>query len=346
MLHLKPDVPTGNDAAPVLVDAFCRQIRYLRLSVTDRCDMRCLYCMPEHMTFLPRDELLSLEELYRLAAIFIRHGIRKIRLTGGEPLVRKNVMQLIEALSGHLSDGSLDELTLTTNGSRLQHFAGDLFAMGVRRVNVSLDTLDACRYAAITRWGRLERVMTGIDAALAAGLHVKLNAVAMKGQIETEVDRLITFAHGRGMDLTLIEEMPLGDTGHDRRTSYLSLQELRAALAERWTLTPIPDQTSGPARYVRIAETGGRLGFITPLSCDFCASCDRLRVSSTGQLYSCMGHERPVPLREALRAHTTDDRAVEHLISGAVADKPRGHDFRVDTRHQRGLTRHMSTLGG
>ncbi|WP_210324231.1 GTP 3',8-cyclase MoaA [Azorhizobium oxalatiphilum] len=327
-----------------MVDGFCRQIRYLRLSVTDRCDMRCLYCMAEHATFAPRRELLSLEELYRLAAIFIRRGIRKIRLTGGEPLVRKDVMRLVADLSPHLADGSLDELTLTTNGSQLKRFAGDLVSAGVRRVNVSLDTLDACRYAAITRWGRLERVMEGIDAAQAAGLHVKLNAVAVKGQIETEVDSLIAFAHGRGMDLTLIEEMPFGDTGRNGPGSFLSLQELRNSLAERWTLVPVLDRTSGPARYVRVAETGGRLGFITPLSCDFCAGCDRLRVGSTGQLYTCMGHEEPVSLRDVLRANPEDDRQVEQLISRAVMGKPRGHGFGMDGGGA--LKRPMSALGG
>ncbi|MBW8282778.1 MAG: GTP 3',8-cyclase MoaA, partial [Rhizobium sp.] len=301
MRHERQVTPASGAAPSPLIDQFGRQVTYLRLSVTDRCDLRCTYCMAEHMTFLPRRDVLSLEELYDLARVFMRGGVRKIRLTGGEPLVRKNIMQLFELLAPHLQNGDLDEVTLTTNGTLLARHAEALFAAGVRRVNVSLDSLDPARYAQITRWGRLDAVLKGIDAALAAGLKVKLNAVAMRGAFEHEVDDLIRFAHARGMDLTLIEEMPLGEAGHDRGESFLSLRDLRCSLAERWTMVAVEDRTGGPARYVRLAETGGRLGFITPLSCDFCASCNRVRVSCTGDLFTCMGQEGSVGLRDALR---------------------------------------------
>ncbi len=335
---------TGAPHSP-LVDQFGRQVTYLRLSVTDRCDLRCTYCMAEHMTFLPRQDVLSLEELYRLARVFIRGGVRKIRLTGGEPLVRKNILQLFSLLAPHLDGGELDEVTLTTNGTLLSRYSEALFATGVRRVNVSLDSLDAGRYARITRWGRLDSVLKGIDAALSAGLKVKLNAVAMRGDFESEVDDLIGFAHGRGMDLTLIEEMPLGQTGHDRSQSFLPLDHLRRSLTGRWTLVPIDDRTGGPARYVRVAETGGRLGFITPLSCDFCASCNRVRVSCTGDLFTCMGSEGAVSLRQALRVDNPE-AAVGALIRDALGRKPKGHSFEISRQAVSGVARHMSVLGG
>ncbi|MHB0950854.1 MAG: GTP 3',8-cyclase MoaA [Allorhizobium sp.] len=328
-----------------LIDRFGRQVTYLRLSVTDRCDLRCTYCMAEHMTFLPRKDVLSLEELYDLASVFMRGGVRKIRLTGGEPLVRKNIMQLFELLSPHLQSGDLDEVTLTTNGTLLARHAEALFSAGVRRVNVSLDSLDPVRYAQITRWGRLDAVLKGIDAALAAGLKVKLNAVAMRGAFEHEVDDLIRFAHGRGMDLTLIEEMPLGEAGHDRGASFLSLRDLRQSLSERWTMVPLEDRTGGPARYVRLAETGGRLGFITPLSCDFCSTCNRVRVSCTGDLFTCMGQEGSVGLRDALRGGDRET-SVDRLVRGALSCKPKGHSFQVSRHAVNGIARHMSVLGG
>ncbi len=290
MTELKQS-PTG------IPDRHGRNATYLRLSVTDRCDLRCTYCMSEHMTFLPRRDVLSLEELYRLATVFIDHGVRKIRLTGGEPLVRKNILSLIEGLSRHLQAGELDEIALTTNGTLLERYARQLADLGVRRVNVSLDTLNPDRYRKITRWGRIDRVLAGIDAARDAGLKVKINAVAQKGVFETELDELIRFAHSGGMDLTVIEEMPLGGAKETRAASFLSLDDLKADLARRWTLTPVADSTGGPASYVRVAETAGRLGFIAPMSCNFCADCNRLRLSCTGRLYTCMGHEGSVDLK-------------------------------------------------
>ncbi|PRX10028.1 UNVERIFIED_ORG: cyclic pyranopterin monophosphate synthase subunit MoaA [Martelella mediterranea] len=328
-----------------LVDGFGRTATYLRLSVTDRCDLRCTYCMSENMTFLPRRDILDLEELYRLSQIFMARGVRKIRITGGEPLVRKNIMSLFTMLGAELERGALDELTLTTNGTLLDRYAETLFVHGVRRVNVSLDTLDPGRYSAITRWGRIERVFAGIEAAQAAGLKVKINAVAMRGPFENEVDDLIRFAHCRGMDLTLIEEMPLGEGRHDRRESFLSLSNLRETLSKRWTLEPLAVSSGGPARYVRVRETGSILGFITPLSCDFCTACNRLRVSATGDLYTCMGNEGRIGLREALRA-SADDRPVDALISRAVALKPEGHAFSITNTHIDGIARTMSVLGG
>jgi len=328
-----------------LTDRFGRSATYLRLSVTDRFDLRCTYCMAEHMTFLPRKDVLSLEELYRLATIFIGHGVRKIRLTGGEPLVRKNVLSLFENLSRHLEAGELDELTLTTNGSLLSRHAQALANCGVRRVNVSLDTLDPDRYRTITRWGRIERVFEGLEAARQAGLRVKLNTVAQRGPFEDEVDDLIRFAHSQEMDLTLIEEMPLGDSGSCRSTSFLSLGALRNVLSERWSLDVLPETTGGPAKYVRVRETGGKLGFITPMSCDFCSDCNRIRLSCTGDLYTCLGQERSVSLRESLRRSDGNEEA-ERLIRNEVFQKPRGHDFQIEFNQTAGIARSMSTLGG
>ncbi len=328
-----------------LRDNFGRTANYLRLSVTDRCDLRCTYCMAEHMTFLPRREVLTYEELYRLSLVFMRHGVRKIRITGGEPLVRKDVLQLFELLGSHVRNNDLDELTLTTNGTLLSRYARDLVAAGVRRVNVSLDTLDAERYAAITRLGRIEKVFSGLEAARSAGLKVKINAVAAAGDFENEVDDLIRFAHADGMDITLIEEMPLGDVSHQRSNSHLSLAKLRADLVRRWTLEPLSDTTGGPAKYVRVKETGGRLGFITPLSCDFCSACNRVRVSCTGGLYTCMGNEGSVDLRAALRG-SEGEAALEGLIRDTVRNKPKGHSFKIESYLVKGIDRHMSVLGG
>ncbi len=328
-----------------LVDPFQRRISYVRISVTDRCDFRCGYCMAEQMTFLPKRDLLTLEELERLAGAFVKLGVRKIRLTGGEPLVRRNVMQLFGGIGRYLGRG-LDELTVTTNGSQLERFAGELSAAGVRRVNVSLDTLDAQKFKAITRWGDFHKVMAGIEAAKHAGLRVKLNAVALKGTNEDEFDRMIAWCGAEGFDLTLIETMPLGDIDGDRTDQYLPLSRVRARLAERWTLTDIPYATGGPARYVRIEETGGRLGFITPMSHNFCESCNRVRVTCTGTMYMCLGQEDAADLRAALRASTSDEKLVEAIREG-ISRKPKGHDFVIDRRRKApAVGRHMSVTGG
>jgi cyclic pyranopterin phosphate synthase len=329
-----------------LTDPFGRTITYLRVSVTDRCDFRCVYCMAEDMTFLPKKDVLSLEELDRLCSAFIDRGVRKLRLTGGEPLVRKNVMELVRSLSRHLRSEALDELTLTTNGSQLARFAGELADAGVRRINVSVDTLDPEKFRAVTRWGDLAKVMGGIEAAQRAGIHVKLNAVALRGVNEHEIDDLIRFAHGRGMDLTLIETMPLGEIGEDRTDQYLPLSLVRARLAERWTLEDIPYKTGGPARYVRIAETGGRLGFITPLTHNFCEGCNRVRVTCTGTLYMCLGQEDAADLRAPLRA-SEGNGLLQAAIEEAIARKPKGHDFVIDRAHRKpAVSRHMSVTGG
>jgi cyclic pyranopterin phosphate synthase len=329
---------------PALTDPFGRDISYLRVSVTDRCDFRCVYCMSEHMAFLPKADLLSLEELDRLCSAFVARGVRKLRLTGGEPLVRRGIMTLFSTLSRHLASGRLDELTLTTNGSQLAKYAGELAANGVRRINVSLDTLDADKFRAITRWGELPQVLAGIDAAQAAGLKVKINTVALKGVNEDEFPRLIEWAHGRGMDLTLIEVMPLGEIG--RLDQYLPLSVARARLNERFSLQEIDDRTGGPARYVRVAETGGRLGFITPLTHNFCESCNRVRVTCTGTLYMCLGQEDAADLRKPLRA-SEGNELLFVAIDEAISRKPKGHDFIIDRRHQRpALARHMSVTGG
>ncbi|HEX2338639.1 MAG TPA: GTP 3',8-cyclase MoaA [Hyphomicrobiaceae bacterium] len=339
-----------NDAtnvfAPGLIDPFGRHVSYLRVSVTDRCDFRCTYCMAEHMTFLPKKDLLTLEELDRLSSAFVHKGVRKLRITGGEPLVRKNIMWLFRALSRHLKSGMLDELTLTTNGSQLPKFAAELADAGVRRINVSLDTLDARRFKAITRWGDLAQVMAGLDAAASVGLGIKLNAVALKGVNEDEIDDLIRFAHGRGFDLTLIETMPMGDIDGDRTEQYLPLSIVRARLMDRWTLEEIPFRTGGPARYVHIKETGGRLGFITPMTHNFCESCNRVRLTCTGTLYMCLGQNDAADLRTPLRA-SADDVLLSQAITAAIARKPKGHDFVIDRRtRQPAVARHMSVTGG
>ncbi len=329
-----------------LIDPFGRAITYLRVSVTDRCDFRCVYCMAENMSFLPKAEVLTLEELDRLCSAFIARGVRKLRLTGGEPLVRRGIMTLVDSLSRHLRSGQLDELTLTTNGSQLAKYADAIKAAGVRRINVSLDTLDADKFRAITRWGSLEQVLAGIDAAQAAGLNIKINAVALKGVNDDEFPDLIEWAHGRGMDLTLIEVMPLGEIGEGRIDQYLPLSMVRSHLAERYQLEDIDYRTGGPARYVRVAETGGRLGFITPLTHNFCESCNRVRVTCTGTLYMCLGQEDAADLRKPLRASEGNDLLFA-AIDQAIGRKPKGHDFVIDRRHRRpALARHMSVTGG
>jgi cyclic pyranopterin phosphate synthase len=327
-----------------MIDPFGRRITYLRVSVTDRCDFRCVYCMGETMTFLPRKDLLTLEELDRLTSAFIAKGVRKVRLTGGEPLVRKNLMWLIKSLSRHLGAG-LDELTLTTNGSQLPAHAATLAACGVTRINISLDTLDAAKFKVITRWGDFDQVMAGIDAADRAGLKIKINAVALRGVNEDEIGELLAFCHGRGFDLTLIETMPMGETGTDRTGQYLPLSLVRARLAERFTLTDIPYHSGGPARYVSVRETGGRLGFITPMTHNFCEACNRVRVSCTGTLYMCLGQEDAVDLRAPLRASEAD-HLLHAAIDAAIAAKPKGHDFVIERGGKPAVSRTMSTTGG
>jgi len=330
-----------------MIDPFGRHISYLRVSVTDRCDFRCVYCMSENMTFLPKSEVLSLEELDRLCSAFVRKGVRRLRITGGEPLVRRDIMSLFQALSRHLDTGALDELTLTTNGSQLGRFAGELYDCGVRRVNVSLDTLDPDRFRAITRWGKFDQVMAGIAAARDAGLKVKINTVALKGFNDDEYDQLIEWCGETGMDLTMIETMPLGDIDGDRTDQYLPLSVVRARLLDRWTLEDIDYATGGPARYVRIAETGGRLGFITPLSHNFCESCNRVRLTCTGTLYMCLGQDDAADLRAPLRADASD-ALLDAAIDEAIGRKPKGHDFVIDRRrsNEPAVERHMSVTGG
>ena len=334
------------DRRPALVDPFGRAITYLRVSVTDRCDFRCVYCMAENMAFLPKADVLSLEELDRLCSAFVARGVRKLRLTGGEPLVRRGIMTLFSSLSRHLRSGDLDELTLTTNGSQLAKFAKEIKSYGVERINVSLDTLDAEKFRAITRWGSLDQVLAGIDAAQDAGLKIKINAVALKGVNDHEFPRLIEWTHGRGMDLTLIEVMPLGEIGEGRLDQYLPLSIVRARLAERYQLEDIDYRSGGPARYARVAETGGLLGFITPLTHNFCESCNRVRVTCTGTLYMCLGQEDAADLRKPLRASEGNDPLFA-AIDEAISRKPKGHDFIIDRRHRRpALARHMSVTGG
>ena len=330
-----------------LIDPFARPISYLRVSVTDRCDFRCVYCMAENMTFLPKAELLTLEELDRLCSAFIRLGVHKLRITGGEPLVRRDILTFFRAMSRHLESGALRELTLTTNGSQLARFADDLAAAGVRRINVSLDTLDEAKFAAVTRWGRLPQVMKGIDAAQAAGVRVKINTVALKGFNEDELFTLVDWCASRDMDLTFIEVMPMGDLGgEDRLDQYWPLKDLRARLAERYTLTDLPESTGGPARYVRLEETGQKIGFITPLTHNFCESCNRVRLTCTGELYMCLGQEDMADLRTPLRA-SADDAVVEQAIRDAITRKPKGHDFDYSRKTVAGqVSRHMSHTGG
>jgi cyclic pyranopterin phosphate synthase len=329
-----------------LIDPYARAITYLRVSVTDRCDFRCVYCMSENMAFLPKAEVLSLEELDRLCSVFISRGVRKLRLTGGEPLVRRGIMTLVSSLSRHLKSGDLEELTITTNGSQLVKYARELADHGVRRINVSLDTLDPAKFRAVTRWGDLDKVLRGIDAALAAGIAVKINAVALKDVNEDEFASLLEWAHGKGMDLTFIEVMPLGDVGEGRLDQYLPLSMVRAKLAQHYTLDEIDYKTGGPARYVRVKETGGRLGFITPLTHNFCESCNRVRLTCTGTLYMCLGQEDAADLRRPLRASEGND-LLNAAIDAAIAHKPRGHDFIIDRRHNKpAVGRHMSVTGG
>jgi cyclic pyranopterin phosphate synthase len=339
-------VPAATPVAnPPLVDPFGRAISYLRVSVTDRCDFRCVYCMSEDMTFLPKRDLLTLEELDRVCTAFVRHGVRKLRITGGEPLVRRGIMGLFQGLSRHLASGALDELTLTTNGSQLARHAAELAACGVRRINVSLDTLDEAKFRAITRWGDLGKVIEGIDAAQAAGLKVKVNAVALKGVNEDEIEGLIAWAHGRGMDLTLIEVMPLGEMEANRVDQFLPLSQVRARLMDRFTLQDLDERTGGPARYVRVKETGGKLGFITPMTHNFCESCNRVRLTCTGRLYMCLGQEDAADLRAPLRASEGDERLMQ-AVTDAIGRKPKGHDFVIDRRNRPAVGRHMSVTGG
>ena len=330
-----------------LVDPFARAITYLRVSVTDRCDFRCVYCMSEDMTFLPKAEILSLEELERLCGAFVRLGVRKLRLTGGEPLVRRNIMSLFHGLARHLESGDLDELTLTTNGSQLSKYAQELADLGVKRVNVSIDTLDPHKFQAITRWGKFDKVMDGLAAAKAAGLAVKINAVALRGVNDDEFDRLVAWCGEEGYDLTFIEVMPMGDLGGETRVEqYLPLSMVRAKLAERWTLEDIDYRSGGPARYARVAETGGRIGFITPLTHNFCESCNRVRLTCSGTLYMCLGQEDAADLLTPLR-QSDDDTLLDAAIREAITRKPKGHDFVIDRRHRRpAVGRHMSVTGG
>jgi cyclic pyranopterin phosphate synthase len=337
-----------NDTSPAteLIDPFGRHVSYLRVSVTDRCDFRCVYCMAEDMTFLPRKDLLTLEELDRLCTAFVRRGVRKLRITGGEPLVRKNIMHLFRQLGRHLNTGELEELTLTTNGSQLTKYAHELYDCGVRRINVSLDTLKPDLFQKITRWGDFGKVMDGLKAAEDAGLAIKLNAVALKGVNEDEIEDMVRYAHGRGWDMTLIETMPMGDIDGDRTDQYLPLSLVRARLAEAFSLEDIPYKTGGPARYVEAKETGGRIGFITPMTHNFCESCNRVRLTCTGTLYMCLGQDDAADLRTPLRTSTTDE-ALFAAIDEAIARKPKGHDFIIDRRTKRpAVTRHMSVTGG
>jgi cyclic pyranopterin phosphate synthase len=333
------------NSAPPLIDRYGRRITYLRISVTDRCDFRCVYCMSEHMQFLPRSEVLSFEEVETIASAFIERGVTKIRLTGGEPLVRRDIMELVQTLGARIGEGGLKELTLTTNGSQLRKHAAGLAAAGVRRLNVSLDTLDEKRFAEITRRGRIRDVLDGLDAAQEAGLAIKINMVAMRGVNDDEIEPMLHWAHGRGFGLTLIEGMPLGEVGIDRVDSYLPLKELRERLMQRYTLEPSSHRTGGPARYDRVRETGGLIGFITPMSHNFCESCNRVRLTATGQLYMCLGQDSMVDLREALREGGPG--ALDAALDRAMILKPKGHDFVLDRDHTApALARHMSVTGG
>src|SRR5271165_710296 len=332
--------------SPPLIDPFGRQIAYVRVSVTDRCDYRCVYCMSEDMNFLPKRDVLSLEELDRLCTAFVGLGVRKIRVTGGEPLVRRNVMSLFRGLKRHIESGLLDEVTLTTNGSQLARFAGELADCGVKRINVSLDTLDPAQFREVTRWGDLGVVLKGVDAAAEAGLRIKINTVALKGFNDREALGLIKWAHGRGFDLTFIEVMPLGAMERDRADQFLPLTELRADLERSLTLVPSTYATGGPARYYDVKETGGRLGFITPLTHNFCESCNRVRVTCTGTLYMCLGQNDAADLRAPLRASPTDE-LLHEALDAAILRKPKGHDFLIERARSHASTgRHMSVTGG
>jgi cyclic pyranopterin phosphate synthase len=340
-----PATPEPARRSGGLVDGFGRTVTYLRVSVTDRCDLRCVYCMSEHMTFLPKAEVLTLEELDRIASAFVGLGVRKLRITGGEPLVRKGLMSLIEKLSRHLDTGALDEITLTTNGTRLTEFAADLARFGVRRINVSMDTLKPDLFRTLTRGGDLAKVIAGIDAAQAAGLAVKINAVALKDDNAAELPELIAWAHRRGADMTLIEAMPMGEIEVDRTDQFLSLGQVRRELESFWTLTDLPLTTGGPARYVRVEETGGRLGFITPLTHNFCEACNRVRLTCTGTLHTCLGREDASDLRAVIRGGA-DDASLADAIRLAVDAKPEGHDFKIERSAAPAVARHMSTTGG
>ena len=335
--------PQGKDAP--LTDSFGRTVRYLRVSVTDRCDLRCVYCMAEHMVFLPKAEVLTLEEIDRIASAFVALGTRKLRLTGGEPLVRKGFLTLVEQLGRHLKTGALDELTLTTNGTQLAKFAPDLARLGVRRINVSVDTLKPDLFARLTRGGDLAQVLGGIEAAQAAGLKVKVNTVALAHDNAEEIPALVQWAHAAGMDLTLIETMPMGEIDADRMDQYLSLAAVRRSLESFWTLTDLPLSTGGPARYVAVAETGGRLGFITPLSHNFCEACNRVRLTCTGTLHTCLGREDAADLRAVIRSGASDADLIA-AIRAAVDAKPKGHDFQIARGSGPAVARHMSTTGG
>lgn len=339
----QPDI-TPSGAQNPLIDRYGRRITYLRVSVTDRCDFRCTYCMAEDMQFLPKRDILSFEEIDTIVSAFVARGVKKVRLTGGEPLVRRDIMQLVEQIGGHLGAG-MEELTLTTNGSQLRRHAEDLARTGVRRINISLDTLDEKRFAAITRRGRMADVLDGIDAADAAGLKIKINMVAMRGVNDDEIEPMMRWAHGRGFGLTLIEGMPLGEVGIDRVERYLPLKELRAELGRRFTLERAEYRTGGPARYDWVKETNGLLGFITPMSHNFCESCNRVRLTATGQLYMCLGQEDMVDLRLAIREGGPE--ALDAALDRAMLLKPKGHDFVLDRTHTGpALERHMSVTGG
>jgi cyclic pyranopterin phosphate synthase len=345
MPDMTPDTLLAPSAAP-LTDPYQRKITYLRVSVTDRCDFRCVYCMAEDMTFLPKADVLSLEELDRMASAFVRLGVRKLRLTGGEPLVRRNIMTLFRALGRHIPAGALDELTVTTNGSQLAKHAAELYDCGVRRINVSIDTLDPAKFTTITRWGKLDIVLDGLKAAKAAGLKVKINAVALKGVNDDELSDMVAWCGDEGHDLTIIEVMPMGDIGPNRLDQYLPISMVRARLAEKWTLDESDYRTGGPARYVTVRETGRRIGFITPLTHNFCESCNRVRLTCTGTLYMCLGQDDAADLRAPLRA-SESDALLEAAIRAAIDRKPKGHDFIIDRRHQGpAVPRHMSVTGG
>ena len=338
--------PSKPEAKP-LIDPFARAITYLRVSVTDRCDFRCVYCMAEEMSFLPKADLLTLEEMDRLCSAFVARGVKKLRLTGGEPLVRRNIMWLFRQLSRHLQTGALEELTVTTNGSQLAKYADELASLGVRRINVSLDTLDDSKFTAITRWGKLDKVLEGVAAAKRAGLEIKINTVALRGVNDDEFNRLVEWCGGEGLGLTFIEVMPMGEIGEDARLDqYMPLSMVRAKLNERWTLTDTDERTGGPARYARCKETGGRIGFITPLTHNFCESCNRVRLTCTGTLYMCLGQADAADLRAPLRA-SPDDALLMGAIDEAISRKPKGHDFIIDRRRRApAVARHMSVTGG